>query len=106
MFYYYLQQSVGMISVHVFGDQLIILALNYFIDYIKKNKSITIQAKDQIIHFITNIKSLIPLFQSLNRVLFYWNGSFYTWAKRFFNIKYVSNCFYNSFYKLFIYIFL
>jgi len=80
-----------MISAHVFGDQLIVLALDRFIDYVQDNKSITLQAKNQIVHFTTSIKSLVPLFQSFNRVLFYWNGSFYTWAKRFFNIKYVSN---------------
>ncbi|VVC38164.1 Hypothetical protein CINCED_3A003303 [Cinara cedri] len=83
------QRSMGMISVHIFGDHLIVLALKHFIDYVRDNKSITPQAKDQIIYFMTTIKSLIPLFQSLNRVLFYWNGSFYTLAKRFFNIRYI-----------------
>lgn len=81
---------MGMISAHVFGDQLILFALDRLIGYVHDNKSITLQAKTQIVHFMTIIKSLVPLFQSLNRVLFYWNGSFYTWAKRFFNIKYVS----------------
>lgn len=80
-----------MILAHVFGDQLIFLALDRFIDYIRDNKSITPQAIDQIISMATIIKLLVTLFQSLNRVWFYWNGSFYTWAKRFFNIKYVSN---------------
>lgn len=79
-----------MISVHIFGDQIITLALDRFIDYIQDSKSITIQAKNQIVHFMTTIKSLVPLFQSLNKVLFYWDGSFYTWAKRYFNIRYVS----------------
>jgi hypothetical protein len=79
-----------MILVHVFGDQLIILALDRFINYIQDSQSITLQAKNQIVHFMTTIKSLVPLFQSLNKVLFYWNGSFYTWAKRYFNIRYVS----------------
>jgi len=79
-----------MILAHVFGDRLIILALDRLIYYVQYNKSITSQAKDQIIHITTTIKSLVPLLQSLNRVLFYWDGSFYTWAKRFFFIKYVS----------------
>lgn len=87
--HYFSQQSVGMISAHVFGDQLIILALDRFVDYVRNNKLITLQAKDQIIYFITIVKSIVPLFQRLNRVLFYWNGSFYSWAKRFFNIRYV-----------------
>lgn len=85
-----LQQSTGMILAHVFGDRLIILALDRLVDNVQHNKSITRQAKDQIIQVATTIKSLVPLLQSLNRVLFYWNGSFYTWAKRFFLIKYVS----------------
>lgn len=80
-----------MISAHVFGDQLILLALDHFISYVQDNQSITKQAKNQIVSFVMTIKSLVPLFQSINRVLFYWNGSFYTWAKRFFNIRYVSN---------------
>ncbi|XP_025410908.1 peroxisome biogenesis factor 10-like [Sipha flava] len=82
-------ESAGMILVHVFGDQLIILALDRFINYIQDSQSITLQAKNQIVHFMTTIKSLVPLFQSLNKVLFYWNGSFYTWAKRYFNIRYI-----------------
>lgn len=90
-YYYYLQQSVGMVSAHVFGDRIITLALDGFIEYIQNNKSITLNAKDQIVHCTTIIKSLVPLFQSFNRVLFYWNGSFYTWAKQFFNIRYVSS---------------
>lgn len=80
-----------MIMAHVFGDQLIVLALDRFIDYVRSNESITLQAKHHIADVAAAIKSVVPLFQSLNRVLFYWNGSFYTWAKRFFNIKYVSN---------------
>lgn len=88
--YCFLQQSLGMILAHVFGDKLIALALDRFIDEVRRNKLITFQARDQIVHVLTVIKSLVPLFQSLNRVLFYWNGSFYTWAKRFFNIRYVS----------------
>ncbi|XP_025196150.1 peroxisome biogenesis factor 10-like [Melanaphis sacchari] len=82
-------QSTGMILAHVFGDRLIILALDRLIDNVQHNKSITSLAKDQIIRFATSVKSLVPLLQSLNRVLFYWNGSFYTWAKRFFHIKYI-----------------
>lgn len=82
-----------MILAHVFGDQLVILVLDRFIGYVRDNKSITVQSKNQIVYFATVVKSLVPLFQSVNRVLFYWNGSFYTWAKRFFNIKYVSNCY-------------
>lgn len=78
-----------MISAHVFGEKLIILALDRFIDYVQDNKSITVQAKKQIIHLIKTIKSILPLFQRLNRVLFYWNGYYYSWAKRFFNIRYV-----------------
>ncbi|XP_060871763.1 uncharacterized protein LOC132945943 [Metopolophium dirhodum] len=84
-----LMQSTGMILSHVFGDRLIIFALDRLIYYVQYNKSITSQAKDQIIHIATTIKSLVPLLQSLNRVLFYWDGSFYTWAKRFFFIKYI-----------------
>lgn len=87
-----LQQSTCMVLAHVFGDQLIFLALNRFIDSVQTNQTITLQAKDQIVRTATTVKSLVPLFQSLNRVLFYWNGSFYTWAKRFFNITYVSDC--------------
>jgi len=79
-----------MIAAHVFGDHFIVLAIDNFITYIQGNKLITLQAKDQIVQFMTTIKHLAPLFQSLNKVLFYWNGSFYTWSKRFFNIKYVS----------------
>lgn len=93
----YLQQSVGMVFVHVFGDQIFVQTLNYFIDCIRDNKAITTHAKDQIIRFMMTVKSLLPLFQSLNRVLFYWNGTFYTWAKRFFNISYVSNYSYNTY---------
>jgi len=78
-----------MILAHIFGDRLIILALDRLVDNVRHNKSITRQAKDQIIQVATTVKSLVPLLQSLNRVLFYWNGSFYTWAKRFFLIKYV-----------------
>lgn len=85
-----------MVFVHVFGEHIIVQTLNYFIDYIRDNKAITIHAKDQIIRSIMTVKSLVPLFQSLNRVLFYWNGAFYTWAKRFFNISYVSNYSYNT----------
>ncbi|XP_026813648.1 peroxisome biogenesis factor 10-like [Rhopalosiphum maidis] len=84
-----LVQSTGMILAHVFGDRLIILALDRLIDNVQHSKSITNQAKDQIIQVTTTVKSLVPLLQSLNRVLFYWNGSFYTWAKRFFLIKYI-----------------
>jgi len=79
-----------MILAHAFGDRLIVLALDRFINFVSGNQSITAQAKDQIVYLVTTIKSLVPLFQSLNRVLFYWNGSFYTWAKRFFNVSYVS----------------
>ncbi|KAE9544776.1 hypothetical protein AGLY_000318 [Aphis glycines] len=84
-----LMQSTGMILAHVFGDRLIILALDRLVDNVQHNKSITRQAKDQIIQVATTVKSLVPLLQSLNRVLFYWNGSFYTWAKRFFLVKYI-----------------
>lgn len=80
-----------MILAHVFGEQLIALVLDRFIDCVRDNKSITLQAKTQIINSMAIIKSLVPLLQSLNKVLFYWNGSFYTWAKRLFNIRYVSN---------------
>lgn len=84
-----LMQSTGMILAHVFGDRLIILALDRLVDNVRHNKSIRRQAKDQIIQVTTTVKSLVPLLQSLNRVLFYWNGSFYTWAKRLFLIKYI-----------------
>lgn len=87
--HFFLQQSMGMISAQVFGEKCIILVLDRLINYVQDNKSITIQAKNQIIYFLTTIKSIIPLFQRLNRVLFYWNGSYYSWAKRFFNIRYV-----------------
>lgn len=80
-----------MVLAHIFGEQLIALVLDRFIDYVRDNRTITFQAKNLIINFVTIIKSLVPLFQSLNKVLFYWDGSFYTWAKRLFNIRYVRN---------------
>lgn len=79
-----------MILAHAFGDRLIVLVLDRFIEFVRGNGSFTAQAKDQIVHFVTTVKLLVPLFQSLNKVLFYWNGSFYTWAKRIFAIRYVS----------------
>lgn len=80
-----------MILTHVFGEQLVVWALDRFVYYVRDNKSITLQAKNQIIQFVTIIKSSVPLLLSLNRVSFYWNGSYYTLAKRLFNIRYVNN---------------
>ncbi|XP_050437676.1 peroxisome biogenesis factor 10-like [Adelges cooleyi] len=82
-------QTIGMLSMFIIGDQLILRCIDYIADYIQANESITETAKHQIIHTLKIVKSILPIVQSFNRVLFYWNASFYTWSKRFFNIRYI-----------------
>ncbi|XP_050520026.1 peroxisome biogenesis factor 10 [Daktulosphaira vitifoliae] len=82
-------QTIGMISVHIFGHQILEYLLSYTIKYVRKNEHITHTAKSQILYSLNVFKSILPLIQSLNRILFYWNSNFYTWAKRIFNIRYI-----------------